>query len=362
MRNANTMMIIDLFKVFVPAILAFTIGIGITPILTHYLYKYRVWKKTPGKTALDGQAAVEFGKLRAETETKTPRMGGIVIWASVLLSTAGLWLVAQIFPHQVTSKLDFLSRSQTWIPLVTLLLGAFVGLINDVRDITDYKGNRGMPLSLRLLFVAALSFFIGWWFYAKLDVNAVGIPFSGNLTIGWLIIPLFMLVSIFLYASGVIDGIDGLSGGVFASVFAAYAFIAFNQHQINLAAFCAAVVGALLAFLWFNVPPARFWMTETGSMGLTLTIAAVAFMTDTLGDGKGLSALPIIAFLLVATVLSNIIQVASKKLRNGKRVFRIAPLHHHFEAKGWSGAKVTMRYWILSIMFAIVGVSLALIS
>src|SRR6185369_15374918 len=117
--------------------------------------------------------------------------------------------------------------------------------------------------------------------------------------------------------------------------------IAFYQNQLDLAAFCATVVGALLAFLWFNIPPARFWMTETGSMGLTLTIAAVAFMTDTSGDGKGLSALPVIAFILITNVFSNIIQVLSKKFRNGKKVFKIVPLHHHFEAIGWPGYKVT---------------------
>jgi phospho-N-acetylmuramoyl-pentapeptide-transferase len=174
-------------------------------------------------------------------------------------------------------------------------------------------------------------------------------------------VPIFVFVSLCLYASGIIDGIDGLSGGVFASIFTAYSFIAFHQNQIDLAAFCATVVGALLAFLWFNVPPARFWMTETGSMGLTLTIAVVAFMTDSLGEGKGLAALPVIAFLLVATVASNVIQILSKRFRGGKKVFRIAPLHHHFEAIGWPGYKVTMRYWILSIIFAIVGVSLALL-
>lgn len=354
-------MVIDLLKVFIPAIAAFWIGIVIAPVLTHYLYKYKVWKKHGGKTALDGSAAVVFTGLRAETETKTPRMGGILIWASVAITTIGVWFLAQFAPDTITTKLDFLTRNQTWIPLMTMILGALVGLVNDILDVTDQKGEKGIPLSTRLIFVSLLSMFIGWWFYDKLDVVSVSLPFGGDLYLGWLIVPLFMFVSICLYASGVIDGIDGLSGGVFASIFTAYAFIAFHQSQINLAAFCATVVGALLAFLWFNIPPARFWMTETGSMGLTLTIAVVAFMTDTLGEGKGLSALPVIAFLLVATVFSNVVQVLSKKFRNGKKVFKIAPLHHHFEAIGWPGYKVTMRYWILSIIFAILGVSVALV-
>jgi phospho-N-acetylmuramoyl-pentapeptide-transferase len=351
----------DLLKVFLPAVAAFWIGIAFAPVLTHYLYKFKVWKKHGGKIALDGTAAKVFTGLRAETETKTPRMGGILIWSSVILTTAAAWALAHILPSDFSVKLDFFSRSQTWIPLTTLVLGALVGFVNDILDVTDPKGEKGIPISGRLLFVALLSLFIGWWFYDKLDVVSISMPFGPDLYIGWLVIPLFMLVSIFLYASGVIDGIDGLSGGVFASIFFAYAFIAFHQSQFNLAAFCATVVGALLAFLWFNIPPARFWMTETGSMGLTITIAAVAFLTDTLGDGKGLSALPVIAFLLVATVFSNVIQVVSKKLRGGKKIFRIAPLHHHFEAIGWPGYKVTMRYWILSIVFAIAGVSIALL-
>lgn len=353
-------MIIDLLKVFVPSIMAFSIGILMAPLLTHYLYKYKAWKKKPGKIALDGNAAIEFGKLRTETETKTPRMGGILVWLSVIVTAGLLMALNFFFPNTVTEKLDFFSRNQTWIPFTTLILGALVGLVNDILDITDPNGEKGIPLSYRLLFVAFLSFVIGWWFYNKLGVTSISSPFGGYFEIGWLVIPLFMLTSLFLYASGVIDGIDGLSGTVFASIFTAYAFIAFQQNQIDLAAFSATVVGALLAFLWFNVPPARFWMTETGTMGLTLAIGTVAFMTDSLGEGRGLVALPVIAFLLVATVLSNILQVLSKKIR-GKKIFKIAPLHHHFEAIGWPGYKVTMRYWILSIVFAIIGVSIALI-
>ena len=180
------------------------------------------------------------------------------------------------------------------------------------------------------------------------------------LVLGWLIVPLFMLVTIALYAGGVIDGIDGLSAGVFGSIFMAYGGIALFQDQIDLAAFCATLAGAILAFLWFNIPPARFWMTETGTMGITMTIAVVAFMTDTLGKGYGLAALPVIALLLFVTVFSNILQVLSKKFR-GKKLFKIAPLHHHFEAIGWPSYKVTMRYWILSILLAIVGMTIALL-
>ncbi len=352
---------IDLIKVITPLAAAFWIGIGITPILTHYLYKYKVWKKKGGKEALDGNRAEEFGKLRPDTlETKTPRMGGIVIWTSVFITVVGMWALGEFFPDSIANKLDFLSRDQTWIPLLSLIAGAIVGFVNDYIDVTAETGERGIPLRYRLIIVGLLSLFIGWWFYEKLDVIGISIPGGGILVLGWCIIPFFMLVTLALYASGVIDGIDGLSGGVFSSIFTAYAIIAFEQHQVNLAAFCAAMVGAILAFLWFNIPPARFWMTETGTMGITLTIAVIAFMTDSLGEGIGVSVLPIIGGLLVITVLSNIIQIVSKKVF-GRKVFRIAPLHHHFEAVGWPGYKVTMRYWILGIMLAFIGVIVALV-
>jgi len=354
-------MIDSVIKVFVPAVAAFWIGIAATPLLTHYLYAFKVWKKKGGKKALDGTQAVEFGKLHAEeTEVRTPRMGGIVVWGSVALTAGLLSALSYFFPSEETSTLAFISRSQTWIPLMTLLVGALVGFINDLLDVIDTSGGKGIPISVRLAVVTLLSLFVGSWFYTKLGIESIGIPFLPDLYLGWVIVPMFILTSLFLYASGVIDGIDGLSGGVFASIFSAYAFIAFANGQYDLAAFCTALVGALLAFLWFNIPPARFWMTETGSMALTLTIASVAFLTDMKGQGNGVAVLPIIAFLLVATVASNIIQVLSKKFR-GKKVFRIAPLHHHFEAIGWPSYKVTMRYWILSIIFAITGVAIALV-
>jgi phospho-N-acetylmuramoyl-pentapeptide-transferase len=348
---------LSIVKILLPATIAFVIGILSTPIVTHYLYKYRVWKKVGGKTALDGSTANEFNRLHGDGETKTPRMGGIVIWGSVFLTTIGIAFFAELFPASSIAKFNFLARNETWIPFFTLIIGAMVGFLNDLLDIIP--DGKGLTLKARLLIVVILSGFIGWWFYAKLAVVAINIPFGQPLVIGWLIIPLFIFVSLCLYASGVIDGIDGLSGGIFASIFASYTIIAFAESQYDLAAFCATLVGALLAFLWFNIPPARFYMSETGTMGITLTIASVAFLTDNLGQGIGVAVLPIIGALLLATVISNVLQIIWKKTF-GKKLFRIAPLHHHFEAIGWPGSKVVMRYWILSIMFAFAGVILAL--
>ncbi|MEM9336314.1 MAG: hypothetical protein AAGA35_00460 [Patescibacteria group bacterium] len=350
----------EIIKLLVPAILAFIVGIAITPAITHFLYKHEMWKKKAGKgTGYGGGGTPIFDQLHKEKDTNTPRMGGLVIWVALLITIVLLAGLDFLFPNSLVGQLDFLSRSQTWIPLFTLLVGAVVGFLDDYLEVKGLGKHfaGGLPLSQRMLVVLLTSSFIAWWFYEKLEVSSISF-FMETIELGVWFIPFFLLVSVCIYMSSVIDGIDGLSGGVFVFIFGAYTFIAFSQSQFDLAAFCAALVGATLAFLWFNVPPARFYMTETGVMALTMTITVVAFMTDTLGDGEGLTVLPIIGFLLVATVAGNTIQILSKKLL-GRKVFLVAPIHHHFEALGWPGHKVTMRYWIIGLICAVIGIVIA---
>lgn len=345
----------SLIKVFLASTGAFFIGMAITPLLTNWLYQNKMWKKKAGKVSPDGCETPIFNELHKDRDTRTPRMGGIVIWGSVLIVTIIFWLASLLWPDY--GRLNFLSRNQTWLPLFTLLVGAIVGFVDDWRQVKaeqDCK-NAGLPFSQRLLVVIILGLIGGYWFYFKLGMVAIALPFIGSLYIGWLIIPLFILVMMALFSSGVIDGLDGLSGGVMAIIFSSYTVIAFFQSQFDLAAFCGAVTGGLLAFLWFNIPPARFYMTETGILGLTTSLTVVVFLTNSVAT------LPIIALPLVATVLSVIIQLLSKKLRNGKKVFRVAPLHHHFEALGWPAYKVVMRYWVIGIIFAIIGLIVTLI-
>lgn len=348
--------LINLIKVVAPTAIAFCVGIMITPAVSGFLYRNKMWKKKSGKIAPDGRETPIFNTLHKDKEVGTPKMGGVIIWASALITIVGLWLLALAFPASIFEKLSFFGRSQTWLPLFTLVVGALIGLVDDYFEITgksDYFAG-GLSLKKRLLVVFLVSLVGAWWFYVRLESTTIEVPFMADVYLGWLFVPFFMLVMLGIYAGGVIDGIDGLAGGVFMSAFAAYGVIAFSGEQIDLAAFCFVIVGGILAFLWFNIPPARFYMAETGSMALTMTLTIVAFLT-----GKELL-LPIIAFPLVATTCSDIIQIASKKFRHGKKVFLVAPIHHHFEALGWPSYKVTMRYWIISIVCAIIGLILAL--
>lgn len=353
------MPLLDAARVLIPFVISFAVGIALAPVLTHYLYKHRAWKKKggKGKGMGDGNGTPLFDSLHKEREVSTPRMGGILVWGTVLITAAGLAIMGALGGSSF-ARLDFINRGQTWLPLFALVVGGLAGFADDLLEVTKSTG--GLSLKWRLLVVASFGLFAGWWFYAKLGVSAIGIPFFGALPLGIFFIPFFMCVVLAIYASGVIDGIDGLAGGVFAIIFMAYAAIAFAQNQVSLAAFAATVAGATLAFLWFNIPPARFYLTETGSMALTMTLAVTAFSADTLGQGVGVAVLPIIAFPLFITVLTSVLQVISKKVFH-RKLFHIAPIHHHFEVLGWPAYKVTMRYWVITIIAGIFGIALALL-
>lgn len=348
---------IDVVKIFVPGAVAFFIGTALTPFLTHYLYKYRMWKKMARTEGLGGGGTPIFNKMHKEKEVGTPRMGGIIIWVSTAFTVVLFLLISNLADGDAARKLNFLSRNQTWLPLFTLLAGSLVGLVDDLLVIKGRGGyaGGGLSLKIRIGVVLLLGFASAWWFYDKLGVTSIHIPFNGDLELGYFFIPLFMLVMLAIFSGGVIDGIDGLSGGIMSSIFMAYGGIAFFQNQIDLAAFCVVVAGSILAFLWFNIPPARFYMSETGMLGLTTSLTVIAFLT------KAVVVLPIIALPLFLASGSDIIQIFSKRFRHGKKVFLVAPIHHHFEAIGWPAYKVTMRFWVISVICAIIGMVLALI-
>lgn len=352
-------MISTVARVLIPSATTFGLGIVFAPFLAGTLYKAKAWKKRAGKgNGIGGGGTPIFDELHKEREVGTPRMGGMLIWASVLATALLFWILALYF-DTFWPALDFINRRETWLPIFALAAGGIAGLIDDFLEIT--RGNGGLSLARRLSIVGIIGLVAGWWFYAKLDVTTLGVPFASPLTIGWLIIPFFAFITLIIYAGGTIDGLDGLAGGVFAIIFMVYAGIAFGEGQTSLAAFAAAVSGATLAFLWFNIPPARFYMSETGSMALTLALAMTAFASDAIADGVGVFVLPLIALPLTMTVATTLLQVFWKKVFH-KKLFRVAPIHHHFEALGWPAAKVTMRYWVITIIAGVLGLAIALLA
>lgn len=343
-------------KILLPATVSFLIGILLTPVATHYFYKYRMWRRiSRNKNVKENNG---FDKIHNEKEElSTPRTGGMIIWIAVILTVFFIWIIDLIFKNDLSSKLYFISRNQTLLPLFTLIIASLVGLGDDFLQIFAKGKWTTDPIVLRylkILIIILIGLGISWWFFVKLGINNLYVPWFGFIHLGYLFIPFFILVMLSLWSSSVIDGIDGLSGGVLASIFGAYTLVAFFNNQIDLAAFCAVITGAILAFLWFNIPPARFYMGESGMIGLTVTLSVIAFMTNTV------LLLPIIAFPLFLTSLSNVIQMSARKFFH-KRVFRFAPIHHHFEALGWPKYKVVMRYWIFGLITSIMGVIISII-
>jgi phospho-N-acetylmuramoyl-pentapeptide-transferase len=350
-----TIIVLNVIKVFSLAAIASALAIFWCPLLTNFLYKHQLWKKSARQKSMSGEDAVVFNNLHKEKEVGTPRMGGLLIWMTVVFIVFLFFILSLIFPNSWISQFNFLSRGQTWLPLFTLVVASMVGLIDDILVIKGwgkYIGG-GISFKKRLLLVVLIGLIGSIWFYQKLGWDVVFIPFIGDVSLGLWYIPLFIAVTVACWSGGIIDGLDGLAGGTFASIFGAFAVISFSLGKVDLASFCAVVAGTLFAFLWFNVPPARFYMGETGILGLTTVLAVIAFLTDSV------YVLPIIAGLLVIEVLSVIIQLLSKKFRK-KKVFLSTPIHHHFEALGWPSYKVTMRAWIIGIVLAFIGVAVRL--
>lgn len=343
-----------------PAVISFIVGIALTPLATHYFYKYKMWRRVSRINNIPDEKVTGFSKIHdCKAEISTPRTGGMIIWISVIITLAIVSLIDYFFISELSNKMYFISRSQTLLPFFTLIVASLIGLGDDFLQIFGKGKWLTDPIVLRYIkisIILSLGIVIGLWFYIKLGHSDLYIPWYGFINLGYLFIPFFVFIMISMWSTSVIDGVDGLSGGVLASIFMAYTLISFFDGQVYLATFCAVLAGATLSFLWFNIPPARFYMGESGMIGLTVTISTIAFLTNTV------LLLPIIAFPLFITSLSNVIQIGSRKLRNGKKVFLYAPLHHHFEALGWPKYKVTMRYWIVGIITAILGVIISIIS
>lgn len=341
-----------IIKVLFLSISAFLFAGLVTPLLSNFLYKYHLGKKIRNS----GETPV-FSKLHAHKEG-TPTMGGILIWGTVLIFALTLSLLSKIFPWDILKNLNFLTRSETFLPLGALVISAIIGLFDDWLDVRGKGslGGGGLTMKHRLLVYMAIALVGALWFYFKLDWTVLHVPFLGNLEIAWWYIPVFVFIVVATaFSVNETDGLDGLAGGTLLIAFAAYGVIAFVMGRYELATFCGVIIGALLAFLWYNIPPARFYMGDTGSMSLGVTLAIIALLTN------NALLLPFIGFIFMIESISVIIQLTSKKLRHGKKVFLSAPIHHHFQAIGWSESKIVMRFWVIAGMTAILGLIIFLL-
>lgn len=328
-------------EIFTFVVFTFLIAFLATPLFTDFLYRNKIGKKIRTND-YEGNRTPIFSRLHRGKEN-TPTMGGLLIWGSSALVT----IVANF------------SRSGTLLPLFTLVSSGIIGGIDDLMNVFGIGMDRGgMRFRTKLVFYSIVAAAGAIWFAYKLDwlSRPFFIPFVGQLVLGYWYIPVFIFVLVFTaFSANQTDGLDGLAGGVFAAAFGAYIFIAMFKGNYPLAIFCATLTGAILAFLWFNVFPARFFMGDTGAMSLGMTLGVIAFLTNTV------YVLPFVGFILLVEALSTIIQIVSKRFFK-RKVFLVAPIHHHFEALGWPETKVTMRFWIITAITTVLGLSLVILN
>ncbi len=358
-RFQDIPMVVNTLKVLGTGLFGFLIAFSITPLWTHILFKYKIGIRIK-ESSVQGEKLTFVSKLHAG-KAGTPTMGGVIVWVSVIVLA---FASENLFPAIASwlsigsiAKLDFLSRSETWLPLFILGASGILGLVDDYMSVRSKGTNKGggLRFAARFWWLIAIAGSGAWWFYFKLGWDTIHIPAVGDFALGWWYIPLFIFVILFsAISSNETDGLDGLNGGVLIMAFSSFALISFFQNRMDLASFCAAIAGALLAFLWFNVPPARFFMGDTGAMALGTTLGVVAMMTNSA------LVLFIIVFIYVLESGSVLIQLFSKKVF-GRKVFLSAPLHHHFEAMGWPEPKVVMRAWIFTGITAMAGILIAVL-
>ena len=330
-----------LVKMFALALGAFLMTMALTPVYTFVAYRYRFWKK-PRATSTTGEALSVFSKLHEEKHKRhIPTMAGLVFVIVITLVT-------------LLSNLD---KQQTLLPRLALLGGAIGGLIDDIINVRgDGTGVSGLRSSIKFLLITILSAICAWYFFSRLEYTTIYVPFVGDFFLGWWIMPLFVLTAVTTSnAVNITDGLDGLAGGLLIIAYGIFGIIALLQGNYGIAGFCLTVVGALLSYTWFNIYPARFFMGDVGSFALGMGLGLVAMLTDTL------FLLPVIGLMFVIEGGSSLLQVLSKKLRGGKKIFKSAPIHHHFEASGWPETKVTMRFWVIGGVSGFIGLLLALV-
>lgn len=332
------MILAQAIKVLAVTITAFSIAIAITPLVLRLLKKFGVKKQIR-----DSSSAPVMSALHAK-KSGTPTMGGVIIWGTVLV-TAVVMLIAGNILGGIYENLNFISRAETYLPLFAMIIAAVLGLADDILGVLRIgpKGG-GLSVKHKIILYALIGALGAWWFYSpqNLDWHVLNIPFIGAVDIGFWYIPIFIfIITASAFSANETDGLDGLLGGVSIFAFGALGIIAFVLGRYDLAAMTGALIGAMIAFLWNNVYPTKFFMGDTGSMAIGITMGVIAMLTNTV------FLLPLFAAVMVIESVSVIIQMLHKKILK-KKLFLSTPIHHHFEAKGMPESQITMRFWIIS--------------
>ncbi len=339
-----------LLLIFGSQIISFFLTILFAPGFIKLLIRCKCSKQIR-EIASSGEKATVFQELHRKKQG-IPTMGGILIWGTTLL----VLLLSHISSALQLTKNSLISREETWLPIFTLITTALLGAVDDWFNIKGLGKSKGINIKPKFLWLTFLAAAGAWWFHYKLGYNQIHLPGIGDISLGFWYVPLFILViTATANAVNITDGLDGLAGGLLIIAFAAFAILAYAKGLFILAAFCAVIIGALLGFIWFNIFPGHFFMGDTGALSLGATLGVIAMLTDSV------AVLPLIGFVFVIETLSVIIQLLSKKFR-GKKVFLIAPLHHHFEKKGWSEPNIVMRFWIIGAFVASLGTILGLLA
>lgn len=283
------------------------------------------------------------------TKMGTPTMGGVMFILPIGLVTVLLNAAALM-------GLDVLGRS-VLLPVLVMMAYAVIGAVDDWEGIRGVRKGVGMRARTKFIFQIILAVGIAFVLkYVLYSPNLYWFGYGNPIDLGIWYIPIAtVIIAGMSNAVNFTDGLDGLAGLIAATAFTAYGGIALQQGQPFLGRFCFTIVGALFGFLWFNVHPAELFMGDTGSLALGATLGTVALMT-----GQWLL-LPLIAIIPVSELFSVIIQVGYFKLTKGKRFFKMAPLHHHFELMGWSETQVVHRFWLVGLLFAMLGVAFAMV-
>ena len=321
-------------RALVVGMLAFAISLGAGEPLVRFLRRRGLGKEISS----DGPAT-------HQVKAGTPTMGGVLIFATVL---------------PITLAANIIDRRSILLPLGTIVAAGLLGLVDDLTTIVGRsplaRGQLGIGIQrrLKIVLLALLGLTAALLLYFPLEIHDVHVPWAGHFEMGPVYIPLAAAIIVASTAGvAITDGLDGLASGTTALAFLAYGVIALLQDQTYLATFCFTVVGATAGFLWYNSYPARVFMGDAGALALGSSLAVAALMT-----GQWLI-LPIVGIVFVLEASSDLIQIAYFRLTGGRRVFRMSPLHHHFELLGWSEPQVVMRFCLVGMVGAFLGVTLA---